>query len=103
MSVTIVVRGDRGFHGYGAEPLVCTYGSKVEAYESSSAHGPHCWLKIDASAWDPECDRPVTAHLDEAKAREVVARLQARLDEIPSRWSAPTPAGIPDSEDGGRL
>jgi len=33
--------------GFGYLPsLTCGYGSKIEVHESSSAHGPHLWLRI---------------------------------------------------------
>ena len=88
MSVEIIVRGDRGFHGYG-KPFRDTYGSEIEVYESSAAEGPHVWLKVDASRWitSPEDFAVGTAHLNEDQARALVERLQAWLDEIPSRWS----------------
>lgn len=82
-----ITENARGFHVYG-EPVVCTYGSRVSVYESSSANGPHVWLNI-------ECDPNIlsklkegegTAHLSADQAREVIARLQAWLDEISSRW-----------------
>lgn len=85
--VPILERGDRGFHGYG-EPMRCTYGTEIEVYESSSAEGPHVWLKL-------RCDPRVlsrqeagegTAHLNEAQARDLIARLETWLQEIPSRW-----------------
>jgi hypothetical protein len=85
--VNITKRGDRGFHQYGV-PVVCTYGSQVEVYESSSAEGPHVWIKVQV---DPRVltRQPYgegVAHLNEEQARAVIARLQAWLDEIPSRW-----------------
>jgi hypothetical protein len=86
-SVPIVKRGDRGFHGYG-EPFRDSYGAELNVYESSSAEGPHVWLKV---ACDPMVlrDQPPgvgTAHLNEEQARALIARLQTWLDEIPSRW-----------------
>ena len=92
MNVKITKRRRRGFHQYG-RPVVCTYGSKVEVYESSAASGPHVWLSIDAAAWHEVRDHvssskpaQATAHLNAKQARAVIARLQAWVDEIPSRW-----------------
>lgn len=85
--VPIVTRGDRGFHGYGGS-VVCTYGTTVMVYESSSALGPHVWLNVKV---DPLrlTDQPAgegAAHLNEEQARALVARLQTWIDEIPKRW-----------------
>lgn len=83
-----IVRGDRGFIGYG-QPFDCTYGTSVETYESSSAEGPHLWLALRggealrARAVPGEAH----AHLDEDQVRALRDRLQAFLDDIPSRWS----------------
>ncbi len=87
LKVEIYERGDRGFHGYG-EPMKDTYGSLLEVYESSAAGGPHVWVKVDASAWDRSGEPArATAHLNVEQARALIARVQAFLDEIPSRWS----------------
>lgn len=83
MSAAITPRGDRGFHQYG-EDQHCTYGTRIRVYESSAASGPHVWLALYESApLDMAC---AGAHLNETQARELIARLQAWLDEIPSRW-----------------
>lgn len=86
--VRILKRGDRGFHGYG-KPMTDSYGSVLEVYESSSAEGPHVWLSVDSSSWenDQRAKRGSgTAHLNAAQARDLIARLQTWLDEIPKRW-----------------
>jgi hypothetical protein len=83
--VEIYERGDRGFHGYG-EPFKDGYGTVLDVYESSSAEGPHVWLKVDGRAWDHAAGPIGTAHLNEEQARALVARLQTWLHEIPSRW-----------------
>jgi hypothetical protein len=83
--VKIIDRGDRGFHGYG-EPFKCTYGTEVEVYESSAAINPHVWLKLTQGGSLHFEDGEGVAHLDEEQARALIARLQAWLDEIPSRW-----------------
>lgn len=93
MSAVKIEENVRGFHIYG-EPVICTYGTAVRVYESSSAEGPHVWLNVTV---DPRRlkDQPSgegTAHLNEQQARDVVARLLAWLDEIPSRWGAAEPA-----------
>jgi hypothetical protein len=77
-----IERGDRGFLGYGS-PLTCSYGTSIEVYESSSAEGPHAWLKMRQG------DRSEAfAHLSEEQARALVARLSAWLEDIPQRWGA---------------
>ena len=81
----IYKRGDRGFHGYG-RPLRDSNGGEVEVYESSAASGPHVWLNIDSRRWDRGATGGVSAHLDQKQARAVIARLQAWLDEVPTRW-----------------
>ena len=73
----------RGFHEYGKE-VTCTYGNSVQVYESSSAMGPRVWLRVVDKLGDKVDD--ACAHLNEEQAREVIARLQAWVDEIPSRW-----------------
>lgn len=93
--VKIIERSDRGFHQYGEEPVRCTYGTSVEVYESSSAEGPHVWLKLlcDSHVLSNQAAGEGTAHLNEAQAREVIARLQAWVDEIPSRWGRASEEG----------
>jgi len=81
----IYKRGDRGFHGYG-RPLKDSNGGEIEVYESSLATGPRVWLKIDSRSWDRDMTQAATAHLDQKQARAVIARLQAWLDEVPTRW-----------------
>lgn len=80
-------RGDRGFLGYG-QPLQCTYGTTIEVYESSSAEGPHVWLKLrqDPRVLRGEQAGEATAHLSEEQASAVVASLSAWLADIPARW-----------------
>lgn len=87
MEVTITTT-QRGFHRYG-EPVICTYGTKVEVYESSSAEGPHVWLNLECDMENLRSQKAGegTAHLNEEQARAVIARLQTWLDEIPSRWN----------------
>jgi len=82
--VKIVSRGDRGFHGYGEEQ-VCTYGSRIDVYESSAASGPHVWLSVEVST-PGRTSGAAHAHLNEEQARVLIARLRAWLDEIPARW-----------------
>ena len=90
-----VSQSGRGFNIYGP-PSHCTYGTKIEVYESSSASGPHLWLNLTC---DPDVltKQPAgegTAHLTPKQARELIARLQCWLDEIPTRWpewKEPTP------------
>ncbi len=86
----IFKRSDRGFHGYGKEPLKCTYNGTAEVYESSAADGPRVWLKV-------EDGYPIKAssvegvaylHLDKEQVLDLIDRLQTWVDEIPSRWDA---------------
>lgn len=78
---------ERGFHRYG-NPITCTYGSTIKVYESSSAEGPHCWLRVqvDPRVLTRQEYGEGTAHLNEEQARALIARLQFWLDEIPTRW-----------------
>ena len=80
---------NRGFHEYG-QPVICTYGSEIRVYESSAASGPHVWLKVKCADVSLHHQPPGegTAHLNEEQARAVIERLQAWLDEIPTRWEA---------------
>ena len=91
MPSKIVVRSDRGFHGYGEKPLLCTYRTTIEVYESSAASGPHVWLKLtcDPRVLSQQPYGEGTAHLNEEQTRELIERLQTWLDEIPSRWEQP--------------
>lgn len=79
-------RKGRGFHQYG-QAFADTYGSFVDVYESSSAEGPHVWLKVV----DRRTQMGGHAHLTPTQARKVIARLQAWLDEIPSPLGPMTP------------
>jgi hypothetical protein len=45
MAIDITLRKGRGFRQYGA-PLQTVSGEFIEVYESSSASGPHCWLRV---------------------------------------------------------
>ena len=88
--VRIYKRGDRGFHGYG-RPIKDSNGGTVNVYESSAASGPHVWLNIDASVWfhprrSESKPHDTSAHLNAAQARELIARLETWLEEIPERW-----------------
>lgn len=87
-NVKRIVRGDRGFLGYG-KPSTCTYGTKIEVYESSSAIAPHVWLKLqqDSNVLGEANAGEAVAHLDVKQAKKLIARLQAWLDDIPERWS----------------
>lgn len=90
-----VTENCRGFHIYG-DTVVCTYGTRVRVYESSSASGPHVWLNLlcDPEMLTKQAAGEGTAHLNEEQARALVARLQAWIDEIPTRWNQtqePTP------------
>lgn len=83
-----IVRGDRGFIGYG-QPFDCTYGTSVETYESSSAEGPHLWLALqetNLAANGKGVPGQAHAHLNEDQVRALRDRLQAFLDDVPSRW-----------------
>lgn len=88
MTVKVWIDGDRGFHTYGEAPLRCTYGTSIRVYESSSAEGPHVWLlaQQDSAILKSGNAGEAHAHLNEEQARELVARVQAWLDEIPERW-----------------
>lgn len=65
----------RGFRVYG-DPVVGAHGERIAVYESSNAEGPHVWMQV----------RDASTELDPDAARGLIARLQAWLDEIPSRW-----------------
>jgi hypothetical protein len=86
--VDVTERSDRGFHQYG-DDAKCGYGTNIRVYESSSAEAPHVWLALEQDA--AILHRPESgiahAHLTEDGARYLIERLQAWLDEIPSRWS----------------
>lgn len=90
----------RGFVSYGREPVECSYGSVVTVSESSSASGPHCWVRL--LGWDAPMQGPVdaaerkrsplsdptepyqaAAHLDRASVMELHARLGAWLADNP--------------------
>lgn len=80
----------RGFHQYG-DPVTTTYGEKVDVYESSAARGPHCWLRIfddGKSQVTPHHGLSIAAHLTADQATAVRDRLDAWLNEIPTRWAA---------------
>ena len=83
MSEIPITENARGFHIYG-EPVETGYGHTVSVYESSAASGPHVWMRVNGA------DGDVCAHMDEAQARGVIARLQTWVDEIPSRWAKPS-------------
>lgn len=86
--VRVYKRGDRGFHGYG-KPVRCTYDTQVEVYESSSAEGPHVWLRLTANPAMLRALAPgeSVAHLNVKQAQEVIRRLQTWLGEV----GGPTP------------
>jgi hypothetical protein len=87
LSVRIYKRGDRGFHGYG-KPMRCEYRTEIEVYESSSASGPHVWLslKVDPTVLRQQPSGEAVAHMNAKQARDLIARLQTFVDEIPKRW-----------------
>lgn len=82
-----ITKTQRGFHKYGSA-VRCTYGTTIRVYESSAASGPHVWLNlvVDPNQLKDQPSGEGTAHLNKRQARAVVARLQAWIDEIPSRW-----------------
>lgn len=75
----------RGFHVYG-DPVSTDYGAKIRVYESSAASGPHVWMSVTPGSVQPDKGGSVAAHMDATQTRAVIARLQAWLDEIPTRW-----------------
>jgi len=74
----------RGFHQYG-EPFLDTYDAILDVYESSAASGPHVWLSIEKGTVDAA--QGAVAHLNPKQAEQLIDRLQAWIDEIPSRWN----------------
>ena len=80
MSEIPIMETARGFQIYG-EPVATDYGHTVTVYESSAASGPHVWMRVTGEGGDTH------AHMDETQTRDVIARLQAWVDEIPSRWA----------------
>lgn len=76
------VNNDRGLGDYG-DPVTCRYGSIVSVRDSSSADDACCWLRIDGSSWLDHRSNPydVSAHLNIEGAKDVIARLQAFVDE----------------------
>lgn len=103
MTVDITRRSERGFHQYG-NPVLTSYGDKVEiygviapagacyveVYESSSASGPHCWLRIfdddGTTGITDQRKRDMVAHMNVAQAIAVRDRLTAFIDEASTRW-----------------
>lgn len=78
----------RGFHIYD-EPVTTSYRHEVSVYESSSAEGPHCWLRIEKKECFGPGDLPVcdeAAHLSLDQAIAIRDRLTAFIDEVPERW-----------------
>lgn len=86
---TSVIRttNERGFYKYG-ETQQCTYNTEIDVYESSSAEGPHVWLALeqDSNIFPHARAGKAHAHLNEEQARVLISRLQAFVDDIPSRW-----------------
>ena len=95
-----ITETSRGFHIYG-EPVVCTYGSEIRVYESSAGDVPHVWLsvKCDGVSLHDQPEGEGAAHLNENQARSLIARLQAWVDEIPSRWESPNASASPPGDD----
>jgi hypothetical protein len=88
VGIEITQRGDRGFHQY-SEPVRSAYGDMVEVYESSSARGPHCWLRIYDDGQSSITDREpgtMAAHLTLEQATAIRDRLTAFIDEASQRW-----------------
>lgn len=83
------IPSERGLYTYGADPLNCTYNTRIRVYESSSAEGPHVWLALnqDSERFKSAMAGEAHAHLNEQQARELIARLQTFVDDIPNRWS----------------
>lgn len=84
-----ITSNSRGFHVYG-DRVSTDYGAEVRVYESSAASGPHVWMSVTPGSVQPGKDGVVTAHMDVNQTRAVIARLQAWLDEIPTRWASST-------------
>ena len=78
-------KSERGFARF--PEIECSYGSKIQVYESSAASGPHLWLGIDSRAWaNPDHDAykqqfeaQGTAHLTLDQARDLSNRLQTAI------------------------
>lgn len=84
MSTRLFKRGDRGFRSVG-RPFSCTYGTRIDVYESSAAIGPRLWLNLKCN-WTHE-PSDTSAHLDRRQASLLVMKLQAWL-----RMTEPKPA-----------
>lgn len=84
-----ITANERGFHQYG-DDVATTYGEKVAVYESSAAKGPHCWLRIfddGRSQVRHHQGASIAAHLNVEQATAIRDRLDAWLNEIPTRWA----------------
>jgi hypothetical protein len=79
-----ITTSPRGFYRYG-EPWKDTHGNSVSVYESSSAMGPHVWVRIDGSEGH-NGSGDATAHLNPEQARTLREQLDVFLNQIPDRW-----------------
>lgn len=85
-----ITANERGFHRYG-DDVATTYGEKVAVYESSAAKGPHCWLRIfddGNSQVTHHKGESIAAHLNVEQATAIRDRIDAWLNEIPTRWAS---------------
>lgn len=78
-----ITKTNRGFHIYG-DPFKDSYGADISVLESSSAEGPHVWVSVKGGGIN---NNDGSAHLNEDQAKELIARLQTWINEIPSRWA----------------
>lgn len=68
--------------------LTCAYGSKIEVHESSSAHGPHLWVRIRQPADLNEMSRcqamsrPYEGEWEDAAAHLPVEIAEALIDQL---------------------
>jgi hypothetical protein len=73
----IVVRSDRGFHGY--TEFTDTYGATVKVYESSAAMQDCVWVSFKGGG---VTDNDGAAHLNKEQAVELIAALQLWISDI---------------------
>ena len=76
----------RGLHVYG-KPVTTSYGEEVSVQESSAATAPHVWLTVKDADHGDRRGTSVAVHLNREQALATIARLQAWVDEIPTRWA----------------
>ena len=76
-----VTREGRGLRQYGKE-MRCSYGTRINVRESSSAEGSYVWLFMEQQFYSDQPVKDASAHLSVKQARELVRRLQTWLDDV---------------------